>query len=112
MKESQIAGLLTPILAQHGLDLEAVEVVPAGKRRLLRIVVDGDGPEGHGGRCWTTSPRATKALSAALDDSEVVGASLVHLGGLLTRRGPAAGAAPCTGGATSVGWWSVKTRVG
>ena len=38
MKESQIAGVLTPILAQFGLELEAVEVIPAGKRRLLRPV--------------------------------------------------------------------------
>jgi ribosome maturation factor RimP len=74
MKESQIAGLLTPILAQHGLDLDAVEVVPAGKRRLLRIVVDGDGPEGRG-PLLDDIAEATKALSAALDESEAVGAS-------------------------------------
>ena len=72
MLESQIAGLLTPILAQHGLDLDAVEVVPAGKRRLLRIVVDGDGPEGRG-PLLDDIAEATKALSAALDDSPVVG---------------------------------------
>ena len=35
MKESQIAGVLTPVLAQFGLELEAVEIIPAGKRRLL-----------------------------------------------------------------------------
>ena len=74
MKESQIAGLLTPILAQHGLDLDAVEVVPAGKRRLLRIVVDGDGPEGRG-PLLDDIAEATKALSVALDESEAVGAS-------------------------------------
>jgi ribosome maturation factor RimP len=74
MKESQIAGLLTPILAQHGLDLDAVEVVPAGKRRLLRIVVDGDGPDGRG-PLLDDIAEATKALSVALDESEVVGAS-------------------------------------
>ena len=48
MRESQIVGLLGPVLAQHGLELDAVEVLPAGKRRLLRVVVDGDGPEGRG----------------------------------------------------------------
>src|SRR4026208_1840239 len=48
MKESQIAGVLTPILAQFGLELEAVEIIPAGKRRLLRVVVDGHGPDGTG----------------------------------------------------------------
>jgi ribosome maturation factor RimP len=74
MKESQIAGLLTPILAQHGLDLDAVEVVPAGKRRLLRIVVDGDGPDGRG-PLLDDIAEATKALSVALDESEVVGSS-------------------------------------
>ena len=74
MRESQIAGLLTPILAQHGLDLDAVEVVPAGKRRLLRIVVDGDGPTGSG-PLLDDIAEATKALSVALDESPVVGAS-------------------------------------
>ena len=74
MRESQIAGLLTPILAQHGLDLDAVEVVPAGKRRLLRIVVDGDGPTGTG-PLLDDIAEATKALSVALDESPVVGAS-------------------------------------
>jgi len=74
MRESQIAGLLTPILAQHGLDLDAVEVVPAGKRRLLRIVVDGDGPTGTG-PLLDDIAEATKALSVALDESPEVGAS-------------------------------------
>lgn len=74
MRESQIAGLLTPILAQHGLDLDAVEVVPAGKRRLLRIVVDGDGPAGTG-PLLDDIAEATRALSVALDESTVVGAS-------------------------------------
>ena len=50
MKDSQIVGVLTPILDQFGLELEAVEVIPAGKRRLLRVVVDGDGPDGRGPR--------------------------------------------------------------
>ena len=36
MKESQITGVLTPILAQFGLELEALEIIPAGKRRVLR----------------------------------------------------------------------------
>ena len=47
MRDSQIADLLRPLLAEFDLELEAVEVIPAGKRRLLRVVVDGDGPEWH-----------------------------------------------------------------
>jgi ribosome maturation factor RimP len=72
MKESQIAGVLTPILAQFGLELEAVEIIPAGKRRLLRAVVDGDGPYGTG-PLLDDIAEASKAASAALDRSDVVG---------------------------------------
>jgi ribosome maturation factor RimP len=72
MKESQIAGVLTPILAQFGLELEAVEVIPAGKRRLLRVVVDGDGPEGTG-PLLDDIAEASKAASAVLDRVDVIG---------------------------------------
>jgi len=72
MKESQIAGVLTPIFAQFGLELEAVEVIPAGKRRLLRVVVDGDGPEGTG-PLLDEIAEASKAASAALDRADVTG---------------------------------------
>jgi ribosome maturation factor RimP len=70
MKESQIAGVLTPILAQFGLELEAVEIIPAGKRRLLRVVVDGDGPDGTGPLLDEIAD-ASKAASAALDSADV-----------------------------------------
>ena len=78
MRESQIAGFVSPILAQHGLDLDAVEVVPAGKRRLLRIVVDGDGPEGKG-PLLDDIAEATRAVSVALDESDVVGSAAYTL---------------------------------
>jgi ribosome maturation factor RimP len=72
MKEGQIAGVLTPILAQFGLELEAVEVIPAGKRRLLRVVVDGDGPQGTG-PLLDDIAEASKVASAALDKADVAG---------------------------------------
>jgi ribosome maturation factor RimP len=72
MRDSQIASLLTPVLSQFGLELETVEVVPAGKRRLLRVVVDGDGPEGTGPALDDIAD-ATKAISAALDGSPAAG---------------------------------------
>lgn len=78
MRESQIADFVSPILAQHGLDLDAVEVVPAGKRRVLRIVVDGDGPEGTG-PLLDDIATATKAVSVALDESDVVGSAAYTL---------------------------------
>ena len=48
MKDNQLSSLLTPILEHFGLELEEIDVMPAGKRRLLRVVVDGDGPDGRG----------------------------------------------------------------
>ena len=72
MRTSQLSGVLTPILAQFDLELEAVEVVPAGKRQLLRVVVDGDGATGTG-PLLDDLAEASKALSAALDSSDAVG---------------------------------------
>ena len=35
----RLSSLLTPVVGAADLDLEGVEVTPAGKRRLLRVVV-------------------------------------------------------------------------
>jgi ribosome maturation factor RimP len=72
MDKSQLPGVLTPILAQFDLELEAVEVIPAGKRQLLRVVVDGDGATGTG-PLLDDLAEASKAVSAALDSSDAVG---------------------------------------
>ena len=74
MKEPRITDLLTPILDSLSLDLEAVDLIPAGKRKLLRIVVDGDGAAGHGPNLDDIA-EATKAISAALDTADVTGTS-------------------------------------
>lgn len=74
MKEPRIADLLTPVLAQLDLDLEAVDLIPAGKRKLLRIVLDGDGANGHGPNLDDIA-EATKAISVALDEEDVTGTS-------------------------------------
>jgi ribosome maturation factor RimP len=84
MKESQIAGVLTPVLAQFGLELEALEIIPAGKRRLLRVVVDGDGPGGTG-PLLDDIAEASKAASTALDTADVTGMSSYTLE--VTSRG-------------------------
>lgn len=72
MKDAQISALLTPVLARFGLELDALEILPAGKRRLLRVVVDGDGPRGRGPLLDDIAD-ASRALSAALDDSTAIG---------------------------------------
>jgi ribosome maturation factor RimP len=74
MKEPQIAELLGPVVAQLDLELEAVELIPAGKRRLLRLVIDGDGPDGRGPSLDNIA-EATKAISAVLDGADITGTS-------------------------------------
>ena len=51
-----------------GLDVEAIEVTPAGKYRVLRIAVDGDE-----GVSLDTISDATRAITETLDDSDVMG---------------------------------------
>ncbi|MEO5876771.1 MAG: ribosome maturation factor RimP [Streptosporangiaceae bacterium] len=38
-----LAELLRPVIAGSGHDLESLNVTPAGKRRVVRVVVDADG---------------------------------------------------------------------
>ncbi|MDN5856157.1 MAG: ribosome maturation factor RimP [Actinomycetia bacterium] len=54
--------------SELGLDLEAVELTPAGKRRILRVAVDQDG-----GVTLDDIADATRSISTMLDDSEVMG---------------------------------------
>ena len=62
--EAEIIGPL----ADLGLDLEAVELTPAGKRRVLRIAVDQDG-----GVTLDDIAVATKKVDSILEDSDVMG---------------------------------------
>ncbi len=72
MHEQQLTELITPILAHNGLELDELEVKPMGRRSLLRITVDGDGPNGRGPLLDDISLSASH-ISAALDVSEAVG---------------------------------------
>ena len=65
---SRIEEELMAPLASLGLDVEAVEVTPAGKRRVLRVAVDKDG-----GVTLDDIAEATKEVSRLLDDSDVMG---------------------------------------
>ncbi|WP_300681302.1 ribosome maturation factor RimP [Nocardioides sp.] len=64
----RIIDTLTPPLADLGFDLEAVELSPAGKRRMLRIAVDKDG-----GVTLDDVAEATRAINEVLDQSPVMG---------------------------------------
>ena len=61
------AELVAPLAAQ-GLDVEAVELTPAGKRRVLRVAVDKDG-----GVTLDEVAAATREVSRVLDGSDVMG---------------------------------------
>lgn len=64
----QIEAELSGPLSAFGLDLEAVEVTPAGKRRILRVAVDKDG-----GVTLDDVAGATREVERVLDGSEVMG---------------------------------------
>jgi ribosome maturation factor RimP len=59
---------LTPPLASLGLDVEAVEITPAGRRRIVRVAVDKDG-----GLTLDDVADATREVNRILDDSDVMG---------------------------------------
>ncbi len=64
----RIAGLLEPAVAAMGMDLEDIRVTSAGRRRLLRIVVDADG-----GVSLDDIALVSRELSATLDRAAVMG---------------------------------------
>ena len=83
------AELVDPLRAMD-LDVEAVEVTPAGKRRVLRVAVDKDG-----GVTLDDVADATREVSRVLDESDVMGEMPYTLE--VTSRGvdrPADAAAP------------------
>ena len=64
----QVAAVATPVVHALGMDLEAVKVTSAGRRRLLRIVVDSDR-----GVSLDDAALASREISAKLDASDVMG---------------------------------------
>ncbi|WP_426244777.1 ribosome maturation factor RimP [Nocardioides sp. LHG3406-4] len=64
----RIEAELRDPLAALGLDVEAVELTPAGKRRVLRVAVDQDG-----GVTLDDIADTTREVSRLLDESDVMG---------------------------------------
>ncbi|ADB32002.1 protein of unknown function DUF150 [Kribbella flavida DSM 17836] len=65
---TSLENFLRPLVEQFGCDLEAAEVTPAGRRRLLRVLVDRDG-----GISLDDVADVTRAISKALDADDVMG---------------------------------------
>ncbi|MFD8984104.1 ribosome maturation factor RimP [Streptomyces sp. NPDC059564] len=67
-QSDRLRGLLEPLVAAKGLDLEEIELSKAGKRRMLRIVVDSDeGVE------LDVCAELSREVSDLLDASDVMG---------------------------------------
>ncbi|MCL3837452.1 ribosome maturation factor RimP [Aeromicrobium duanguangcaii] len=64
----RISSLLEPVTASLGLDLEEVELLGKDERRRLLVAVDRDGGVGI-----DQVAEATRAISAVLDESDVMG---------------------------------------
>ena len=66
--EGRIADAIRPVIASAGMDLESVRVSAAGRRRLLRVVVDSDR-----GVSLDDAAAISRKLSAVLDAASVMG---------------------------------------
>jgi ribosome maturation factor RimP len=66
--ESRIADVIGPVVAAAGMDLESIRVTAAGRRRLLRVVVDSDR-----GVSLDDAAAVSRELSAVLDTVAVMG---------------------------------------
>ena len=64
----RLAAELTGPMDALGLDLEAVDLTSAGKRRVLRVAIDKDG-----GVTMDDIADATREVSRVLDDTSVMG---------------------------------------
>lgn len=64
----RLAGALAAPIEALGLDLEGLDLSKAGKRSVLRVAVDKDG-----GVDMDDIAEATKAVSAVLDESDLMG---------------------------------------
>ncbi|MEV8568018.1 ribosome maturation factor RimP [Streptomyces sp. NPDC051322] len=67
-QSERLRGLLEPLVAAKDLDLEEIDVSRAGRRGVLRVVVDSDeGVE------LDTCAELSRAISEKLDESDVMG---------------------------------------
>lgn len=64
----RLRELLGPLAAERGLDLEEIVITPAGRRRVLRVVVDTD--DGVG---LEACAELSRSASATLDEADAMG---------------------------------------
>ncbi|GAB2807637.1 ribosome maturation factor RimP [Actinocorallia aurea] len=69
-QKAALVELLEPVVGESGHDLEDVVVSQAGRRRVVRVVVDADG-----GVSLDDIAVVSRAVSTALDETDVLGGS-------------------------------------
>jgi ribosome maturation factor RimP len=64
-QRERLAAVVEPVVVAAGYDLEEITVTPAGRRRLVRVIVDADG-----GISLDDVADVSRAISTALDDND------------------------------------------
>ncbi|MEU8776371.1 ribosome maturation factor RimP [Streptomyces sp. NPDC048606] len=67
-QSDRLRGLLEPLVTAKGLDLEDIELSKAGRRRMLRIIVDSDE-----GLDLDLCAELSREISDKLDETDVMG---------------------------------------
>jgi ribosome maturation factor RimP len=70
LSQTQLRAVVEPVVVAAGYDLEELTVSQAGRRSVVRIVVDRDG-----GVDLDAVAEVSRAVSAALDEAESIGSS-------------------------------------
>lgn len=70
MDTADIESLIAPVAAAHSLEVDRLEVMTAGKRAVIRVFLDGDGPVGRGPSLDEIAA-ATRDISTTLDGTDV-----------------------------------------
>jgi ribosome maturation factor RimP len=68
LSQTRLRELVEPVIVEAGYDLEEVTVSPAGRRSVVRVVVDRDG-----GVDLDAVAEVSRAVSVALDDTASLG---------------------------------------
>lgn len=67
-QNERLRDLLEPLVKERDLDLEEIVLTPAGRRRVLRVVVDADGGVG-----LDTCAELSRRVAEELDASDAMG---------------------------------------
>lgn len=70
MNTADLEVLVAPLVENHQLEIDRVEILNAGKRAVVRVFLDGDGDTGRGPSLDQISA-ATRDISAALDNADL-----------------------------------------